>query len=117
MNYEKINKFLKIFGLVSIILSILELIFLIILNWTVFNIDDNSILLAEFIYSFKIIPLSGTLLWLFVNFSAIIYLIFEFYIFKIGREKKIETIPLAKLMVVIGMIILLCGFVKMNYLV
>ena len=117
MDYEKVNKFLKIFGLVSIILSILEFIFIIILNFTEFNIDNNSILLAEFIYSSNIVPLSGTLLWLFVNVSIIAFLIFEFFIFKIGQGKKIETIPLAKLMIVIGMIILLGGFVKMNYLV
>ena len=117
MDYEKVNKFLKIFGLVSIILSSLEFIFIIILNFIEFSIDNNSILLAEFIYSSNIIPLSGTLLWYFVNASVIAYIILDFFIFKIGQEKKIETIPLAKLMIVIGMIILLGGFVKMNYLV
>ncbi|MFX1572262.1 MAG: hypothetical protein ACFFB0_05900 [Promethearchaeota archaeon] len=117
MDYEKVNKFLKIFGLVSIFLSILEIIFIVTLHFTKFIIDNNPIFLAEFIYSAKIIPLSGTLLWIFVNISIITYLIFEFIIFKIGQEKKIETIPLAKLMVVLGMIILLGGFVKMDYLV
>ncbi|UCC20339.1 MAG: hypothetical protein JSV62_03355, partial [Promethearchaeota archaeon] len=37
--------------------------------------------------------------------------------FKISNTKNIESIPLAKLIVIIGMIIVMGGFVKMDFLV
>jgi hypothetical protein len=82
-----------------------------------FTIDGNSYLLAEFVYSSSIFPLSGTVLWLFLIISMAAYAIMGFFIYKIGSKTDIESIPLAKFLVVMGMVVLLAGFVKMNYLV
>ena len=117
MEYKKVLKFLEIVGSIFIILSIIEIAYVILLNFTQFNLDGNSLLLSEFIYSASIIPLSGTILWLFLNASMFCFLILGIFIYKIGSEKNIESSPLAKFLVVNGMIILLVGFVKMNYLV
>jgi len=117
MEYEKVLKFLEIVGSIFIILSIIEIAYVILLNFTQFNLDGNSLLLSEFIYSASIIPLSGTILWLFLNASMFCFLILGIFMYKIASDKKIESSPLAKFLVVIGMVILLVGFVKMNYLV
>lgn len=117
MEYKKVIKFLEIVGSIFIILSLVEIAYIILLNFTQFNLDGNSLLLSEFIYSAIIIPLSGTLLWLFLNISIICFLILGIFIYKIALDKNIERSPLAKYMVVIGMVILLVGFVKMDFLV
>ncbi|MFX0106070.1 MAG: hypothetical protein ACFE75_11350 [Candidatus Hodarchaeota archaeon] len=117
MEYKKVIKFLEIIGSIFIILTLVEIAYIILLNFTQFNVDGNSLLLSEFIYSAIIIPLSGTLLWLFINISIVCFLILGVFIYKIASEKNIESSPLAKYMVVFGMVILLVGFVKMDFLV
>jgi hypothetical protein len=117
MKYEKVLKFLEIIGTIYMIVSLIEIASMIILNFTQFVLDGNPYLLSEIVYFSNIFPLSGTFLWFFVNISVVFYLIMGIYLFKISRKNNIESIPLAKLIVVLGMIILLGGFVKMNYLV
>ena len=117
MKYEKVLRFLEIIGSIFIIVSLTEIAYLILLNFTPFILDGNSVLLSEFIYSATIFPLSGTLLWLFVNISAVCFIIFGVFIFKLSSNKNIESIPLAKYIVVIGMVIVLGSFVKMDFLV
>jgi hypothetical protein len=117
MDHKKIVKFLKIIGLIFICLSIIEIAFIISLNLTEFDLNDSTILLSEFIYGSSYIPLTGTILWLFLTISVILFLIFGFFIFKTARANKIESKSLAKLMIVVGMVILLGALIKMNYLV
>ncbi|MFX0001499.1 MAG: hypothetical protein ACFE9Q_16260 [Candidatus Hodarchaeota archaeon] len=117
MKYEKVLKFLKIVGSIYIIISLVEIVFIILLNFVYFNLDGDSFLLAEFIYSSTIFPLEGTVLWFFMIFAVIFYFTIGFFMFKVASRDNIESIPLAKFLVVIGMVVLLAGFVKMNYLV
>jgi hypothetical protein len=117
MKYEKVLKFLKIIGSIFILISLVEIVFIILLNFVYFTIDGSSYLLAEFIYSSSLFPLSGTLLWLFLVSAMVCYAILGLFMFRTGSKTDIESIPLAKFFVVIGMVILLTGFVKMNYLV
>lgn len=117
MKYEKVLRFLEIIGSIFIIVSLTEIAYLILLNFTPFILDGNSVLLSEFVYSLSIFPFSGTLLWVFVNISVVCFIIFGVFIFKLSSSKNIESIPLAKYIVVIGMVIVLGGFVKMDFLV
>ncbi|MFX1374325.1 MAG: hypothetical protein ACFFA0_00795 [Promethearchaeota archaeon] len=117
MKYEKVLKFLEIVGSVFIIVSLIEIAYLILLNFTEFIIDGNSMLLFEFVYSSSIFPFSGSILWLFMNISSLCFLILGIFMFRLSSNKNIETIPLAKFIVVIGMIIVLGAFVKMDFLV
>lgn len=117
MKYEKVLKFLKIIGSIFIIISAVEIIFIILLNFVYFNLDGSSFLLADLVYSSTMFPFSGTLLWIFLIISMICYLIIGLFMFKVASKNDIESIPLAKFFVIIGMVVLLGGFVKMNYLV
>jgi len=117
MKHNKILRFLQIVGLIFIIVSLVEIVFFIVFHFTPFTLNGDSILLSEFIYSAEIIPLSGTILWLFLITAMVCYLILGIFMFKIISSKTIESWSLAKYMVVMGMVILLGGFVKMNFLV
>ena len=117
MEHRKIVKFLEIKGLIYIILSIIEIIFIIIMNFAQFDIDTEPIPLYDFIYSNDIIPLSGTFLWLFLIISMGCFLILGVFLNRKVIKEDIESQQLAKLMIVIGMVILLAGLVKMNFLV
>ncbi|MFX0038404.1 MAG: hypothetical protein ACFFCY_01930 [Promethearchaeota archaeon] len=117
MKYEKVLKFLEIIGSIFIIISLIEVAYILLLNFTPFILDGNRILLSEFVYSSTIFPFSGTLLWLFVIISVVCYLILGIFIFKVSSKKDIESSSLAKLIVIIGMVSLLGAFVKMDFLV
>jgi len=117
MDHKKIIKFLKIIGLVIVCLSAIEIGFMIALNFTVFDLNGNSILLSEFIYGSNYVSLNGTLLWFFFIISMALFLTLGFFIFKTARANKIESKSLAKLMIVMGMVILIGSLIKMNYLV
>ena len=118
MEHKKVAKFLTIIGYLFMILSFFEIEFFILLNFTEFNgIEANPILLSEFIYGSDYISLTGTVLWLILIISMGCYAIVGLGMFKIAKSNKIKNNLLAKLMVVIGMVILLGALVKMNYLV
>ncbi|NVM36498.1 MAG: hypothetical protein HWN81_12955 [Candidatus Lokiarchaeota archaeon] len=117
MKHSKILRFLQIVGLIFMIVSLIEIVFFIVLHFTPFTLNSDSLLLSEFIYSAEIIPLSGTLLWIFLITAMVCYLILGIFMYKIILSKTIESWSLAKYIVIIGMVILLGGFVKMNFLV
>lgn len=117
MKYEKVLKFLEIVGSILIIISLIEVAYIVLLNFTPFILDGNTILLSEFVYSSTIFPFSGTLLWLFVIISIFCFLILGIFIFKVSSKKNIESKPLTKLIIIIGMVGLLGAFVKMDFLV
>ncbi|MFX1590667.1 MAG: hypothetical protein ACFFC1_21245, partial [Promethearchaeota archaeon] len=89
----------------------------ILMNFVFFTIDGSSYLLNEIIYSSTMFQFAGTLLWIFLISAMVCYAIIGLFMFKTGSKTDIESIPLAKFLVVIGMVVLLAGFVKMNYLV
>lgn len=117
MEYEKVVKFLKIIGCLFMSISVIEIVLMISLNFTEFDISGSPILFSEFIYNSSYISLTGTILWLFLIFGMVIFLIAGFFIFKAARSTKIGTKSLSKLIIIIGMVVLLGAFVKMNYLI
>jgi hypothetical protein len=117
MDHRKMIKFLKIIGIIFMSLSVIEIAFIISLNFTEFNLNGSPILLSDFMYGSSYISLTGTVLWLIFIVSIIIFLIVGFCIFKTATKDVIESKSLAKLMIVLGMVILIGALVKMNYLV
>jgi hypothetical protein len=90
MEHKKVLKFLEIIGFIFMIVSALEVVFFITLNFTPFdNIISSPVFLSEFIYGSSYT----------------------------GKNSKIQSASLAKLMVLTGMIILMGGMLKLNYLV
>ena len=117
MEHLKVLKFLKIMAYIFISLTLVEMSFVILMNFTVFDISGSPILLAELMYGSNKISLTGTILWLFLTISVICFLIIGIFIFSIGNKNKIESTSLAKFIMIIGMVILIGALVKMNYLV
>ncbi len=117
MKHDKILKFIQIVGLIFIIVSLVEIVFFIILHFTIFTLTSDSLLLSEIMFSAEMFPISGTILWIFLIITTICYLILGIFMFKIIQTKTFESRALAKYMIIIGMTILLGGFVKMNFLV
>ncbi|MFX1477670.1 MAG: hypothetical protein ACFFCI_06030 [Promethearchaeota archaeon] len=117
MEYEKVVKFLKIIGCLFMSISVIEIALMISLNFTEFEITVNPILFSEFIYNSSYISLTGIILWLFLIFGMVVFLIIGFFIFKTARSNKIGEKSLSKLIIIMGMVVVMGAFVKMNYLI
>ncbi|MFX0027887.1 MAG: hypothetical protein ACFE8B_01640 [Candidatus Hermodarchaeota archaeon] len=118
MEHRKVVKFLKIISYIFISISYVEISFLLAFNFIEFNyLEIDPILLSDFIYGSTYISLTGTVLWIFLIIATICFLVLGLYIFKTIRSNKIASRSLAKLMVVIGMVVLIGALVKMNFLV
>lgn len=118
MDYKKVIKFLTIIGCIFIIISYIEISFFIALNFIEFNyLDIKPILLSDFIYGSSYISLEGTILWIILIISMVCFLVLGFYIFRTAKSSKMGSKSLAKLMIVIGMVVLIGALVKMNFLV
>jgi hypothetical protein len=117
MEHEKVVTFLKIVGGLFMSISVIEIALMISLYFMEFDISLSPILFSEFIFNSSYISLTGIVLWLFSIFGMVIFLIAGFFIFRIARKSKMGSKSLSKLIIIMGMVILLGAFVKMNYFI
>lgn len=117
MEYKAVVKAIEIIGAYLIILSIVELIFVFSLLFIEFNVIPEILPLQELIFSSDFIEISGSILWVFLIICMVCFLILGIHILRFALNKKINSRSLAKYLVVLGMVLLLGGFVKMDYLV
>ena len=117
MEYNTVIKVLKYIGVVLIIVSIIEFLFISLLTITRVTIDSETVLLRNVIFSSNTFQFTGIVLYFFVIISIFMFMILGMYILNVAINKKVQYKGLAKLLVVMGMIMVLAAFVKMNYLV
>jgi hypothetical protein len=118
MEQRKLIKFLTITGCIFIVISYIEIAFFIALNFIEFYyLEITPIPLSDFIYGSSYISLTGSILWMFLLISMLCFLVLGFYIFRTSKSSEMGSKSVAKLMVVIGMVVLIGAFVKMNFLV
>jgi hypothetical protein len=117
LEHKTIVKAIEIISAYLIILSIMELVFIVLLLLTEVNVSPEILPLQELIFSSDFIDISGSILWVFLIICMVFFLILGIHMLRFALNNKIETKPLAKYLVVLGMVLLLGGFVKMDYLV
>ena len=117
MEYKAVVKAIEIISAYLIILSIMELVFIVSLLFTEVNVVPEILLLHELIFSSDFISISGSLLYVFLIICMVFFLILGIHMLRFALNNKIESKPLAKYLVVLGMVMLLGAFVKMDYLV
>jgi len=117
MEYKAVVKAIEIISAYLIILSIMELVFIISLLFTEVNVFPEILPLQEVIFSSDFIDISGSILWIFLIICMVFFLILGIHMLRFALNNKIESKSLAKYLVLLGMVILLGAFVKMDYLV
>ena len=117
VEYNAVLKAMKLFGLVFIAASITELVFALIIGLTPVNVNDESVLLATILIDPAILPPEGTLFWIFIILLSCCFLILGLAFIKLSLAKNIEAKTLTKYLSIIGMLILIMTFVKIEYIV
>ena len=117
LEYKAVIKSLKYISAILIILSIIEFLFIALLNITKITIDTESNFLIAIILSPDYFQFPGIIFYIFNILSIFMFMVLGMYLLNVVINEKIQTNGLAKLLVVIGMVIVLNAFVKMNYLI
>ncbi len=116
MEREVINKYIALFGLGMVVLSLLEIIAFIILGFSTLEINGSPMTMNELFFTSGLFPLAGTIAWIFLLLITCGFLIFGMFLIFIVKKKNIELPYFAKYMLVAGIIILVGSFNMMEYI-
>ncbi len=108
------RKVLIIFGVLFVAISAIQLFTIYLLMNTTINLYGNKMLFQNFI--FNIVPLLGTVLFIFIIITVILFLIIGILLLKISSKKIVDNTLRAKKMFIIGVLILIFSFIKLGYI-
>jgi hypothetical protein len=118
MERKAVNKWLKIFSISFLILSIVSLVDLILFS-SIINvfIDSQNLTILTIIFQSGLMSFHAMLIWiiLFVIFCG--FIVFSYSIFKVANKNTIKDEILAKFLLLIGLFLIIGGFITMNFIV
>ena len=115
MEYEAVRKWIKSFGLIFIILSIIELINTLLILNTQVKFEGKTYTIQELFFSSGRVPLTTPYIFVFFICSICCFLIFGILLIKIVSY-DIEYNLMAKYILVLGVLILLFSYIKLGYI-
>ena len=116
MDEQSIKKVLRTFGTVFILLSIIELINLVLLWNSTFNLDGRKILFQELILTSNIVPSYAKFIFLFLICSICFFLILGILHWKITAEIDLYDKSKPRQVLFLGVVVLAFSFIKMGYI-
>ncbi len=117
MEHKAVLKGMKFFAIIFVAVSIIELIFALLISLTSVNINGETVLLATILMGAEILPLEGAFFWIFLILLICCFLGLGLVLFKLSLAKNLETKSLTKYLSILGMLILIMTFIKIEYLV
>ena len=114
---NKIKKVLRTFGAVFILLSIIELINIVLLWNSIFNLDGRKILFHELILTSNIFPSYAKFLFLFLICSIGFFLIVGILHWKITANIDLYDKSKPRQVLFLGVIVLAFSYIKLGYII
>lgn len=115
MEYEAIKKWVKGFGLIFIISSIIELINTVLILNTQVKFEGKTYTIQELFFSSGRVPPTTPIIFIFLVCTVCCFLIFGFLLIKIV-SKDIDYNLMAKYLLVLGVLTLLFSYIKLGYI-
>ena len=115
MEYEAVRKWIKSFGFIFIILSIIELINTVLILNTQVSFKGKTYSVQELIFSSGRLPATSPYIFTFLICSICCFLIFGILLIKIVSY-DIDHSLMAKYILVLGVLILIFSYIKMGYI-
>ena len=118
MKRSVIIKWLKIFSISFLILSLVGLVDLILFSTLIdVTLDSQQLNILTIIFQSGFMSFHAMLLWI-VLFSIFCgFIVFSYSIFKVANKNTIEDKILAKFLLLIGLFLIIGGFITMNFIV
>ena len=117
MERKAVLKWLKFFSIIFVLLSVVELLDLILFSTIInLNLDGTPYTVANIIFQSGFMAVHATLLWVFLLFVICAFIAISFSIFTIAKKDTIENHTLAKFLLLIGLFLIIGGFIKTNFI-
>jgi len=118
MERKVVIKWLKIFSISFLILSLVGLVDLILFS-TIINVtlDSTQFTILTIIFQSGFMTFHAVLLWIVLLSSFCGFIVLSFSIFKVYSNNTIKDEILAKFLLLIGLFLIIGGFIKMNFIV
>ena len=118
MERKVILKWLSIFSVSFFILSIVELIDLIIFSTVIsMDLDGQQFAIFNVIFQSGFMSIHAPLLWIFLLCVICAFIALVLSIYRVAKKQIIENFNLAKFMLLIGLFLVIGGFIKMSFIV
>ncbi|NVM17093.1 MAG: hypothetical protein HWN80_05205 [Candidatus Lokiarchaeota archaeon] len=118
MERKAVLKWLKIFSMIFLILSIVELLDLILFSSLItLNLDGSQYTIFSVIFQLDFMAIHAMLLWIILLCVISSFIVLSFSIFKVAKKNKIENYILAKFLLLIGLFLIIGGFIKTNFII
>ncbi|TKJ18417.1 MAG: hypothetical protein CEE42_16490 [Promethearchaeota archaeon Loki_b31] len=118
MERKVILKWLSIFSVSFFILSIVELLDLIIFSTVIsMNLDGQQFTIINVIFQSGFMSIHAPLLWIFLLCVICAFIALAISIYRVAKKQIIENFNLAKFMLLIGLFLVIGGFIKMSFIV
>ncbi len=118
MERKVVTKWLKIFSISFLILSLGGLIDFILFS-TIINVtlDSEQYTILAIIFQFGFMSFHAALLWIVLLSIFIGYIILSYSIFTVAKKNTLDDKILAKFLLLIGLFLIIGGFITMSFLV
>ncbi|MFX0074385.1 MAG: hypothetical protein ACFE96_03010 [Candidatus Hermodarchaeota archaeon] len=118
MERKAVLKWLKIFSIAFFLLSVVELLNLILFSTIInLNLDSSQYSVANLIFQSGFMTIHAILLWIFLLCVICGFIALSYSIFAVARKNIIENYILAKFLLIIGLFLIIGGFIKTNFIV
>ncbi len=118
MERKVVLKWLKIFSASFFILSIVELLDLILFSFLInLTLDSAQYNIFSIIFQSGFMTAHAMLLWIILLCVICSFIVLSLSIFKVAKKNTIDSYTLAKFLLLIGLFLIIGGFIKTNFVV
>jgi len=114
---KAVLKWLKIFSIIFILLSVVELLDLIFFSTLInLTLDSSQYSIIHIIFESGFMDIHAILLWIFLLCVICGFIVLSYSIFNAAKKNKIENFTLAKFLLLIGLFLIIGGFIKTSFI-
>ncbi len=118
MERKAVLKGIKIFSIAFFLLSIVELLDFILFSTVInLNLGGSQYNVVYIIFQSGFMTIHATLLWIFLICVICGFIALSYSIFSVAKKGAIENLTLARFLLLIGLFLIIGGFIKTNFIV
>lgn len=117
MERKAVLKWLKIFSIIFFLLSVVELLDLILFSVLInLTLDSSQYSIISIIFESGLMTPHAILLWIFLLCVICGFIVLSYSLFNVAKKNKIEDRTLAKFLLLIGLFLIIGGFIKTSFI-
>ena len=116
MDRDSVLKLLKIFTIGFIALLLLELIDLFLFGNIIITLESEDIVLSRLLFSSEFLSFTDSSVYILLVITSFLFLALSTFLLKLILKGNMENIRLSKIILMIGLLLLVGNFVKLEYI-